>query len=233
MTEIIMDESVARALRALAISGRRLLRRREGDWGVHRVNDRRRRPLARLGQDIVERMTREGRLIEAGDGSFVLAMQDRTQGPTEPPPRWVFIASGARRPGRRSGGIGFAGLATLAQEGRGPLSLRQVLAGLRLVRDAEQAASDARLTMNWDSGPVTRQRRSGTAPGVGGDALRASRDLLALRETLGEPAWRFLWSMCVDADSLRALMRRFGMQSREIHTAAADALERLAEVYDG
>ena len=79
----------------------------------------------------------------------------------------------------------------------------------------------------------TRQRRSGTAPGVGGDALRASRDLLALRETLGEPAWRFLWSMCVDADSLRALMRRFGMKSREMHAAAADALERLAEAYDG
>ena len=233
MREMTTDESAARALRALAISGRRLLRRHNGAWGVHGGSDRRRRPLAMLGGDMVERLMREGRLVEAGDGSLVLATQHPAQRPTEPPPRWVFIASGARRPCRRNGGIGFAGLAMLAQEGRGPLSLRQVMAGLRLVRDAEQAASDARLTMNWDAGPVTRQRRSGTTPGAVGDAVRALRELQALRETLGEPAWRFLWAMCVDGDSLRALMRRFGLQSREMHAAAAEALERLAEAYDG
>lgn len=233
MSEIEAPDGVARAMRALAISGRRLMRGRDGGWGVHGTSDRRRRPLARLEAEVVERLTREGHLVEVDEGSLVLAGVDDAQmfSPT-PPPRWVFVASAARRPGRRTGGIGFAGLAMMAREARGPLSLRHVQAGLRLVRDAERAAADMRLTMNWDAGPVTRQRRSGVPAGPGGDAQRATRELQVLRGALKEPTWRLVWSLCVDGDSLRAICRRFSVAQRDVHGAVADALGRLAAAYD-
>jgi hypothetical protein len=210
------------------------LRARDGSWGVHGSNDRRRRPLAKLDATSVEQLSREGHLVEAGEGSLVLAGLDgeRAMAPAMPP-RWVFVAASARRPGARNGGVGFAGLAMLARQARGPLSMRHVQAGLRLVRDAERAASDARLTMNWDSGPVTRQRRSGVPGGASGDAMRAMRELQALRAVLKEGTWRLLWSLCVDGDSLRAVGRRFGLQPREAHAAIKEALALLAEAYDG
>jgi hypothetical protein len=121
----------------------------------------------------------------------------------------------------------------MARQARGPLSLRHVQAGLRLVRDAERAAADTRLTMNWNAGPVTRQRRGGVAGGAAGDAQRATRELQGLRAALKEKKWRLLWALCVDGDSLRAIERRFGLQARAVHSAVAEALEALAEAYDG
>lgn len=234
MSEALAEVGVARAMRALSISGRRLLRGRDGRWRVHATNDRRRRPLAKLDAAVVEQLAREGHLVDAGAGALVLAGQDEERALTpEAPPRWVFVASAARRPGARSGGIGFAGLAMLARQARGPLSLRHVQAGLRLVRDAEQASSDTRLTMNWDCGPVTRQRRSGVSGGASGDALRAMRELQRLRAILKEPTWRLVWSLCVDGDSLRAIERRFELQARTVHAVVVEALEKLAAAYDG
>ena len=234
MSEASATDGVARAMRALSISGRRLMRGRDGCWGVHGTSDRRRRPLAKLDAEAVTRLVSEGRLVEVGEGSFVLAgLEEELALAPAPPPRWVFVAAVARKPGQRGGGVGFAGLAMMAREARGPLSVRHVQAGLRLVRDAERAASDMRLTMNWDSGPVTRQRRSGVAAGSAGDAQRAARELQVLRERLKEATWRLVWSLCVDGDSLRAIARRYGIWPKDVHSAVAQALEALAAAYDG
>ena len=234
MSETVAPDGVARAMRALTISGRRLMRGRDGGWGVYGTSDRRRRPLAKLDADVVARLASEGHLVDAGAGAFVLAgLEDERALAPAPPPRWVFVAAVARKSGRRAGGIGFASLAMLAREARGPLSLRHVQAGLRLVRDAERAAADMRLTMNWDAGPVTRQRRSGVSAGPGGDAQLATRELQVLRGSLKEATWRLVWSLCVDGDSLRAIARRFGIGPRDVHGAVASALEALAGAYDG
>lgn len=234
MSEAVPSDGVARAMRALTISGRRLMRGRDGGWGVYGTSDRRRRPLARLDADVVARLASEGHLVDAGAGTFVLAgLEDEGALAPVPPPRWVFVAAAARKPGRRTGGIGFASLAMMAREARGPLSLRHVQAGLRLVRDAERAAADMRLTMNWDAGPVTRQRRSSVPVGPGGDAQQATRELQALRSSLKEATWRLVWSLCVDGDSLRAIARRYGIGPKDVHAAAAQALDALASAYDG
>ena len=234
MRGAVASDGVARAMRALSISGRRLMRGRDGGWGVYGTSDRRRRPLARLDEEVVAQLAREGHLVDVGEGTLALAglEEERTLTPV-PPPRRVFVAAVARKPGRRGGGIGFASLAMLAREARGPLSLRHVQAGLRLVRDAERAAADMRLTMNWDAGPVTRQRRGSVPVGPGGDAQRAVRELQVLRESLKDATWRLVWSLCVDGDSLRAIARRFGIGPRDVHGAVASALEALAGAYDG
>lgn len=89
-----------------------------------------------------------------------------------------------------------------------------------------------RLTMNWDAGPVTRQRRSSVPVGPGGDAQLATRELQVLRGALKEATWRLVWSLCVDGDSLRAIARRFGIVPRDVHGKVAEALEALAAAYD-
>lgn len=225
----------ARALRALEISGRRLARLRDGRWGVLTGGDRRRRPMSVLMAEQVERLAESGALTAVDEHSYVLASpQAHPYAPSVPAtPRWIFVAEAVRRPGGRSGGIGFAGLATLAREGRGPLSMRQVLAGLRLVTDAERAAADQRLTMNWDAGPATQRRRMGSDGGLRGDARAAARVLAQISARLGVQTWSLLWRLCVDGDALDALKTRFGISQRDIHASVSRALEKLAEAYDG
>lgn len=222
----------ARALRALSVSGRVLARRRGGAWGVLNGRDRRGRPIVTLPEETVERLACEGVLRMLDAHAYALALGPGAAPVVAPPPRRVFVAADARRPGRRSGGIGFAGLAMLAQQGRGPLDMRQVQAGLRLGRDAERASADARLTMNWDAGPVTPQRRAGKRGGLAGEARHVARFLDRLRARLGDATWRLLWALCVDAETLRAIKKRFCISQGDLHAGVAQALERLAEAYD-
>lgn len=222
-----------RALRALEITGRTLAKRRDGQWGVLNGRDRRGRPIVTLPGEAVERLAREGVLRAVDETAYVLAASGAHMPVGEAAPRWVFVAASARRPGARSGGVGFAGLAMLARQGRGPLDMRHVQAGLRLVREAERAAADARLTMNWDAGPVTRQRRGGSAGGVRGDAKLAARFLERLRAKLGDEVWRLVWALCVDAESLLSVKKRFGISQGEVHAVVARALDALADAFDG
>lgn len=125
-------------------------------------------------------------------------------------------------------GFGFVGMARQAREGGGPISLRHALAGLRLIADAERAAADTRLTMDWDAGPSTKTRR-GASGGGGrvGDARAAAR-LHGMRRRIGEDAWRMLWALCVDGDTLLAVMKRFAITQKRIKARLAQALETLA-----
>jgi len=232
MSAVAEDAGVARALRALAITGRRLFRMSDGRWGVLGNGDRRRKPLVMLAADTVEQLAREGKLMPSDEETFVLTGASAAPVWPPPPPRAVFLAACARRPGRTNGGIGFAGLAMQAREGRGPLSLRHVQAGLRLAADAERAAGDPRLTMNWDAGPVTRQRRAGVAGGQIGSAHAATRLLRRLRAKMDEETWRMAWGLCVDAETLRTIRSRFSIAQGDLHTRIAEALERLAAAYD-
>lgn len=220
---------VARVLRALEISGRRLFRQRDGRWGVMRDSDRRRRPLLTLSAETVERLSAAGEVRRADEETFVRPAT--TVRDDVPPPRALFVAASLRPPGRRSGGVGFAGLAMLAREGRGPLSLRHVQAGLRLVADAESAAADPRVTMNWDAGPVTRTRRGGADGGRRGDARLAARRMERVRVRAGEDNWRMAWALCVDAEPLGAVRRRFAISQRVLHARVAEAMEALAAGY--
>lgn len=215
-------------MRALAITGRQLVRLKAG-WGVMRGMDRRVRARFTLEDGEVARLVAQGRLAAAGEDIRVL-----TDVRVEPLPMiepWAFIAAG-RRDVTRATGVGFAALATAARKGQGPLSMRHVYAGLRLIADVERRDTSKGLTMDWDAGPVDRQKRSGVAGGFKGSAADAARRLRRVKALVTDDAWKLAWAACVDAMSLVALQKRFRLGQREVRPAVAAALEVIALAYD-
>ena len=220
-----------KVLRALQISGRRLVQLGPDMWGVMLGRlDRRRRPIVRVDGETVMQLIAAGEIVSTGEQVWVL----RTDAvvPIAPPAQWVFTATGARRAGERMRGFGFVGMARQARAGGGPISLRQALAGLRLIADAERAAADARLTMDWDAGPTTRQRRGASGGGRAGDALAAAQRLRQVRGRVDEAAWRLAWALCVDGETRVAVMKRFGITHTFIKARVAEALEQVAVAYE-
>ena len=222
-------EYVERVVRALRISGRRLVKTRTG-WSVIIGEDRRCRPRLLLDEAEVERLTGDGKLIAADEETYVLADVR-----IEPPPvvePWAFILSGKRK-AARAAGLGFTALAVRARKGLGPPTMRHVQAGLRLITDVERSDTSRGLTMDWASGPVDRQRRSGGAGGLQGMAQQAARRVRRVRALTGADTWGLAWALCVEATSLRVLRVRFGLGHREVGRAVAAALEALALAYEG
>src|SRR5690606_9755937 len=111
----------------------------------------------------------------------------------------------SRREAARHGGRGFSALAWRARRGEGPLTMRHVEAGLRLIKDVEQRETSRGLTMDWDAGPVDRQRRSGTSGGFRGLAAKASERVLRLRRHMSVDGFSLVWALCVEAMPLRTL----------------------------
>jgi hypothetical protein len=220
-----------RVLRALQVSGRRLVERRDGWRLVTSGGDGRMPPLMRVHADVVEKLKADRRITEMPNG-YVLAMQEEDF--LNPPPaagKWVFGASNAtalRMPGRS-----FLGMAAQARQGRGPLTLRQALAGLRLIEDAEQAARDALLTMNWDAVPTDRQVRSGRDGGFAAPTRRAAQRIERIRKALGERDFSIVYAACVQRMLFGALEHRFGLRRLGARTVLPRTLEKVAEVYDG
>ena len=236
-------QRLARIERVLGASGRRLVKSSAG-WVVIVGADRRRRPLLRLAEEEAARLIAEERVAPAKRGGGYVSrspptttFEDGTEladaetesaaGP------WLFAIAGVRRPRKKK--RGFAALALAAFAGDGPLSMRQAAAGLRLVEDAERAARDPALTMNWDAGPADKQRRSAGAPAGPRTALAAARRLRRIRAIFGksEPGFQLLWSACIRQLPLCALHRRFGIRRDAVTKTLSEALEKLADTYDG
>jgi Domain of unknown function (DUF6456) len=225
------DAAKDRVVRALRISGRRLAHLGREKWGVVNGSDRRLRPVIRVDGETVMRLVAAGEVVSVGEDVWVLS-PDVAPAARTPPVRWVFTATGARRPGERMRGFGFVGLARQAREGGGAISLRHAEAGLKLIADAERAASDTRLTMDWDAGPTTKQRRSASGGGREGDALLAARRLQKLWARIGEDGWRVAWALCVEGETLNAVMERFAISPKAIKAQVAKVLETVARAYE-
>lgn len=226
---------IDRAIRSLRISGRRLMTDR-GCWSVR--HDGRRRPMAKLLPADVDLLLSDEMIIEAEGGGYILsaaAVEEVTAAEAEAPaPRagsWIYSTANARH--TREGGSGFAGLAARAKAGEGPLSVRQAAAGLRLVADVELAGRSGALTMNWDAGPVDKQRRCGRPGGLSRAARAAERRIAAIAAALEKRIFELVWAGCVEQLHLIKLERRFHLKPRSGASALADALEKLAAVYDG
>lgn len=220
----------ARLLSTLRISGRRVVEMQPGMWAVLGRPDRRTRRLLFVDSATVERLLAEGKLRHAPEGGCVLA-----DGVIAPPPPSVtacaFIAAG--RP-RRKGALakGFLGLAVLARRGQGPLSLRQVKAGLRLIADAEREASSKGLTMNWDAGPVDARQLGPRKGGQSAAAANAAASLKRVRSLAGERSWELAWLACVEGATLQTIKTRLGLGQRAIGAAISRALEDVANAYE-
>jgi hypothetical protein len=225
---------LARAVRMLGVTGRRLLEH-NGAWSIFARGDRRMRALLLLRPADVEQLKAEGLIIPAVSGGYVLAPDNRVEAPApdvQPAAGpWLFEFAGVRVPKRNGGN--FARLARNATCGQGPLSLRQAMAGLKLIEDAEQGARVASLTMNWDAAPADKNRRSGGE----GRPVRAARAaqvrINRVKAALEEGEFAFIYSACIQGVSLRVLERRQGLPRHGGPRALGAALEKVADVYDG
>jgi hypothetical protein len=221
-----------RALRALRVSGRRLVQR-NGRWEIRA--DARSRRVAMVKEEAVALLLADGKLAPADGGGHVLtaaAVEEVTASDAEAPPSagpWILAVAGRRR---RAAGRGFAGLTQRVLAEDGPLTLRQAAAGLKLIADAEQSGRDSGLTMNWDAGPVDRRRRSGRGPARLRAARQAEQRIRRARARLGEPAFALVWSACIDQVPLSRLEQCYRLPAKGAAGALAGALEKLAEVYD-
>ncbi|MDZ4761741.1 MAG: DUF6456 domain-containing protein [Alphaproteobacteria bacterium] len=224
-----LDEKARRAARMLQVSGRRLMCL-GAEWGVLAGGDRRTRPMTRLSAGSAARLIASGVVKRAPGGGFVLAEAAGREHAPETGPG-IFIVAGAPRSRRR--GVGFQGLAQRALVGEGPLSLRQMRAGVRLIADAEASLRSRGLTMNWDAAPVDRVRRGGGTGGLGAPAREAARRIARLRSEVGDGLMDLAWAACVQGCPLGALERRHGLAARSGSARLALALERLAAAYDG
>lgn len=228
---LILTTDEARALSALRISGRRLIRAPTG-WQVLARGDARTRPLATLDDASTARLLAAGRLSETDHGALILgdahAPAARTSRSGTPPDR-AFLLATTTRPASRA--PGFLGLARKAERGDGPLSPRQIRAGLALIRDAEAATRQSGLVMDPASPMRDRDvRRTWRGGGVDAGA-RARASLRRLRAQVTEAAFALGWSACVDARSLTWLARRHIQPRDRIGKALACALEDIADGY--
>ena len=237
VVEISAERRIDRALRALRVSGRRLMEQ-GGDWCVRR--DGRKRPIAKLTPEDVECLLAQDMLIAAEGGGYVLtaaAVEEVTAAEVETPVEagpWIFESAGYKRSRTpRSSGTGFLYLAELAREGRGPLTLRQAMAGLKFVADVEQAGRDPALSMNWNAVPADKQRRLPKSGGPPRAAREAEKRLRRVRVLLGVANHALVWNACVEHMYLNELEKRLDLPPRSAGAALAAALETLADVYDG
>ena len=86
--------------------------------------------------------------------------------------------------------------------------------------------------MDWDAGPVDRQKRGGTSGGRHGSAAEAAKRLRRLRSLMHANAWALAWAVCIEAVSLRGLRTRFALSHRTAGRAVAAALEAVALAYE-
>lgn len=142
----------------------------------------------------------------------------------------VCLAAGLSR--ARTPGAGFAGLASVAGQPGAALSLRQAMAGLRFIADAEASVRQRGITMSWTATPASRTRRVGRDGGMVPAALDAARRLARLRDADAH-AFALAWAACVEGASLSALERRFDLPKRGVAVALAAALESIAAISDG
>jgi hypothetical protein len=226
---------VRQALRELRRSGRRLVQRKR-DWAVMSAGGA---AMVLLTQADVAMLAADGKIMTTEGGGYVATPSAATvkAAPEQAPKSgaktgdWVFEAAGIAKP--TPTGAGFAGLARRAQVGHGPLTLRQAAAGLRLVADAEQSVRAERITMDWDGVVGDRRRRRGRDGGLALSARAAAVRIARLKCAMGEAAFDLAWSACVERAPARLLARRRGVAGPRIRAMLCDALEKLAEAYDG
>lgn len=227
----IVRDVTARLLSTLRISGRRVVEMAPGAWAVLGRPDRRTRRLLSVDGATVARLLAERKLSLTTDGACVLADGVVIAPPPPSLSANAFLAAGRTR---RSGeaGKGFLGLAVLARRGKGPLNLRQVKAGLRLIADAELEANSKGLTMNWDAGPADAQRRGPRRGGQSAAAASATAKLKRVRGLAGEASWRLAWPACIEGATLKSIKTQTGLGQRTLGPALARALEDIANAYE-
>jgi hypothetical protein len=115
---------------------------------------------------------------------------------------------------------------------RGLVSKRQYDAGERLRADWERAQLAPRVTMAWDSAPVSRGRGgSAHAPDLNGAQIEARRRFDAAIDSAGPGLADILWRIVCAGEGMREAESALGWPARAGKLVLTIALDRIAAFY--
>lgn len=115
---------------------------------------------------------------------------------------------------------------------RGLVTIRQYEAGDRLRSDWERGQLSPRVTMAWDSAPVSKGRGgSAPAPDLNGAQLDARRRFHAAVEAAGPGLSDILWRVVCAGEGMRDAETALGWPARAGKLVLAFALDRIADYY--
>jgi hypothetical protein len=115
---------------------------------------------------------------------------------------------------------------------RGLVSQRQFDAGERLRADWERAQLPPRVTMAWDSAPVSSQRGGSTAePDLNGAQIDAKRRFNDAIAHAGPGLGDILWRIVCAGEGMRDAETALGWPARAGKLVLSFALDRVADYY--
>ncbi len=115
---------------------------------------------------------------------------------------------------------------------RGLVTRRQYDAGERLRADWERGQLSPKVTMSWDSAPITRSR-GGAAPDVdlSGAQIDARRRFHAAIDEAGPGLGDILWRVVCAGEGMRDAESALGWPARDGKLVLSFALDRIADYY--
>ena len=115
---------------------------------------------------------------------------------------------------------------------RGHVSQRQFDAGERLRFDWERGQLGQRVTMSWDSAPVSRSRGGAADPlDLSGSQLDAKRRFEAAVAEAGPGLSDILWRVVCGGEGMREAESALGWPARAGKLVLGIALDRVADYY--
>mgnify|MGYP003576620239 FL=1 len=115
---------------------------------------------------------------------------------------------------------------------RGHVSQRQFDAGERLRWDWERGQLGQRVTMAWDSAPVSRSRGGSVeGPDIGGAQIDAGRRFEAAVAEAGPGLADILWRIVCAGEGMREAESALGWPARAGKLVLGIALDRVADYY--
>ena len=115
---------------------------------------------------------------------------------------------------------------------RGLLTRRQFDAGERLRSDWERAQLAPRVTMSWDSAPMSANRGgSAPAPDLVGAQIDAKRRFHAAVDSAGPGLADILWRVVCAGEGMRDAESALGWPARAGKLVLTFALDRVADYY--
>jgi hypothetical protein len=115
---------------------------------------------------------------------------------------------------------------------RGLLTRRQFDAGERLRHDWERAQLAPRVTMSWDSAPMSSSRDGGSpAPDLVGAQIDAKRRFEAAVANAGPGLSDILWRVVCAGEGMRDAESALGWPARAGKLVLTFALDRVADYY--
>ena len=138
--------------------------------------------------------------------------------------------AGTRRP-RRSVTVNLAESPLGWLYAHGHIARRQFDAGEQLRLDWERGQLAARVTMAWDSAPVSRGRGQARAPDLGAAQIDARRRFQAAVDAAGPGLADILWRVVCSGERMRDAETALGWPARAGKVVLTIALDRVADYY--